>query len=283
MLLNPYRFVAAYEGLDISDYSGDAPIHAYSMRLINSGYSGELIRLRRSSDNVESDFGSGLSMGEFLDYSAIDTWLSGATAYIVTWYDQSGQGRDITQSTAGNQPVLSASASFGRALLSSSSGEWLSSAQIAGGIFSSGPAASIHIALETSTTGFSTFLSVSTSPSSPGATSYLRFNRYGTNCRFAWRVDTALSLTTDAAAGKEYIYGHHDGSNFQLDRNTTQLGSSSNTTTANSGGDTLNIGCDAGSNTWDGYIYEVVIFDSSQSTILSNKVRDLINPIYSLY
>jgi hypothetical protein len=34
-------------------------------------------------------------------------WLGGATGYVRTWYDQSGQGQHMNQSTAANQPIIS--------------------------------------------------------------------------------------------------------------------------------------------------------------------------------
>jgi hypothetical protein len=38
---------------------------------------------------------------------SLANWLGGATGYVTTWYDQSGQGQHMAQSTAANQPVLS--------------------------------------------------------------------------------------------------------------------------------------------------------------------------------
>jgi hypothetical protein len=74
---------------------------AVGLRLLKTGYTGPIIRLRRSSDDAESDFGaSGLK----LDVAAIRAWLGGATAFCVRLYDQSGNGRDETQSTSGAQP-----------------------------------------------------------------------------------------------------------------------------------------------------------------------------------
>lgn len=78
-------------------------IAAYSTRRLLSSYTGALIRLRRSSDNAESDFtydGAG-----DLDVATIAAWLGAATGYIKTWYDQSGNSYHVTQATAANQPT----------------------------------------------------------------------------------------------------------------------------------------------------------------------------------
>jgi len=75
---------------------------AYGMRRLRSAYTGSLLRLRRSSDNTEQDFGY-TSSGD-LDTAAIATFVGGGSGFVTTWYDQSGNGKDATQSTAANQP-----------------------------------------------------------------------------------------------------------------------------------------------------------------------------------
>lgn len=80
---------------------------AYGMRRLLTSYTGNLLRLRRSNDNAESDF-SFASSGN-LDTAAIATWLGANSGYVVTWYDQSGNSNNATQSTAASQPGYSAS------------------------------------------------------------------------------------------------------------------------------------------------------------------------------
>lgn len=82
-------------------------VGAYSVRRLRVAYTGALIRLRRSSDNAESDFGF-LADGS-LDAAAVSVWLGGGNGYATTWYDQSGNGRNLVQATADNQPLYVAS------------------------------------------------------------------------------------------------------------------------------------------------------------------------------
>jgi hypothetical protein len=77
---------------------------AYSVRLLRSGYTGSAIRVRRSSDNTEQDIGFDISGN--LDESALTTFVGANNGFVVTWYDQSGNGRNATQSTAANQPQI---------------------------------------------------------------------------------------------------------------------------------------------------------------------------------
>lgn len=80
----------------------------FSMRQVNLEYDGPLIRLRRSSDNAESDFGPS-SPGDLISNSAINSWRGGSSLFVVTWYDQSGWGRDAIQTVASRQPAFTRS------------------------------------------------------------------------------------------------------------------------------------------------------------------------------
>jgi len=82
-------------------------VQAYSMRKLRAAYAGNCIRLRRDSDNAESDFGFDGSGN--LDSAAIASWLGGASGFVVAWYDQSGNADHATQATAAAQPVYIAS------------------------------------------------------------------------------------------------------------------------------------------------------------------------------
>jgi 3D (Asp-Asp-Asp) domain-containing protein len=77
---------------------------AYSVRLLRSGYTGNAIRVRRSSDNAEQNIGF-TALGN-LDTTALTTFCSGTNGFVTTWYDQSGNNRDATQTTAANQPQI---------------------------------------------------------------------------------------------------------------------------------------------------------------------------------
>jgi hypothetical protein len=74
---------------------------AYSFRKLRATYAGSAVRIRRSSDNGELDVGFS---GNDFDAAAAATHIGGGSGFIVTWYDQSGNGKDATQATAGLQP-----------------------------------------------------------------------------------------------------------------------------------------------------------------------------------
>lgn len=58
------------------------------------------IRVRRSSDNAEQDIGFS---GTALDTAALASFVGANSAYVVTIYDQTGNGFHATQATAANQ------------------------------------------------------------------------------------------------------------------------------------------------------------------------------------
>ena len=86
-----------FSGL-LDEYSGAAA--AYSLRQLSSTYSGDAIRVRRLSDNTETNIGF---FNNELDTSTLSTFCSGTNGFVTTWYDQSGNGNDATQTTASKQ------------------------------------------------------------------------------------------------------------------------------------------------------------------------------------
>ena len=82
---------------------------AYSLRKLSGTYTGNAIRVRRASDNTEQNIGFD-ALGN-LDTTALTTFCSGTNGFVTTWYDQSGNSRDATQTTAANQPQIVSSGS----------------------------------------------------------------------------------------------------------------------------------------------------------------------------
>ena len=90
----------------LDTYSGAAA--AYSLRQLSSTYSGNAIKVRRASDNAEQDIA--FSNNE-LDTATLETFASGTDAFVTTWYDQSGNGVNATQTSASAQPKIVSSGS----------------------------------------------------------------------------------------------------------------------------------------------------------------------------
>lgn len=95
-LINPYRF-----RVDGGLY-GDS-ILAFSLRLLVDSYTGDCIRVRRDSDNAESDIGFSSSV---LDESALTTFVGANNGYVVKWYNQGSISGDFENTTGANEPLI---------------------------------------------------------------------------------------------------------------------------------------------------------------------------------
>lgn len=90
-------------------------VHVYEpARRTLTTYTGSLVRIRRSSDNAEQNFGAD-GAGN-LDTAAIATFIGGGSGFVVTVYDQVGSNNP-TQATAGNQPTYIASGQNGKPVM----------------------------------------------------------------------------------------------------------------------------------------------------------------------
>jgi hypothetical protein len=99
---------------------------AYSVRLLRTAYTGDIMRVRRDSDNVEADIGFD-SNNEFSLTSPVSNPSAGgpftdfadfighggtpANGFCRWWYDQSGNAVDAGQATSTTQPQIYSSAS----------------------------------------------------------------------------------------------------------------------------------------------------------------------------
>jgi hypothetical protein len=83
----------------LDQYGGAAA--AYSLRNLSIYNASPVVRVRRSSDNAESDF-----TATQVSDGTLDTFCGAGNGFVRTWYDQSGNGRHATQTTTANQPQI---------------------------------------------------------------------------------------------------------------------------------------------------------------------------------
>lgn len=91
---------SSFTGL-LDDYPNAAA--AYSLRLLRTAYTGDAIEVRRASDNATQDIGF---VNNELDVTSLESFCSGTDGFVTTWYDQSGNGRNVINSTASTQPKI---------------------------------------------------------------------------------------------------------------------------------------------------------------------------------
>ncbi len=107
-------FTAAplFTGL-LDTYTGSEA--AYSLRRLSSTYTGNLIRVTKKVSNVISTTDIGYNSSNELDTTALATFASGADSGEVRvdiWYDQSGNGNNVTQSSFTGCPYIYQSGSL---------------------------------------------------------------------------------------------------------------------------------------------------------------------------
>jgi hypothetical protein len=80
----------------------------YSLKKLFTTYTGPVITVRRSTDNQSINaYGDSSGNLTISGGASLTSWLSGATGYIVTMFDQSGKANNATQSSTSSQPTLS--------------------------------------------------------------------------------------------------------------------------------------------------------------------------------
>jgi hypothetical protein len=92
-----------YLGKILDNYPGAAV--AYSLRKLSLKYNGPAIRVRRSSDSLERDIFFKIN-GNIDESSLISFVGAGNNGFVSVWYDQSGNERSATQTTANDQPRI---------------------------------------------------------------------------------------------------------------------------------------------------------------------------------
>jgi hypothetical protein len=98
-LINPYSLAKDWL---LDTYTGAAG--AYAVRRLSGSYTGACLRVRRSNDNAEQDIG--FDAGGNLDEAQLTSFVGANSGFVTTWYDQSGNARNATQTTSGNQPRI---------------------------------------------------------------------------------------------------------------------------------------------------------------------------------
>jgi hypothetical protein len=80
------------------------PVAAYSLDRLTSRYTGAVIKLRRSGDNLTMDIGFD-ALGLFDKVTAL-AFVGAGNGFVDTWYDQMAGAKHLIQTVLANQPQL---------------------------------------------------------------------------------------------------------------------------------------------------------------------------------
>ena len=107
------NYITPIPVLDYLPYTTDLASAWSTQRVVIEGYLGNLVRLRRDSDNDEEDFGYDTVTGS-VDQASIDAWAGVDNVFYVKIYDQQGSNH-YTQTTTTLQPTMTSNRSFSNA------------------------------------------------------------------------------------------------------------------------------------------------------------------------
>jgi hypothetical protein len=121
LLYNPVP--ATFSTVPAGDYQGLAA--AYSVRKVVSSYTGSAMMVQSASVSQSIGFDADGN----LDTASLEAFAGSGDAFVKIWFDQSGNGRDATQTTLANQPQIVSSGSVitlnGKPSIENSSGKQL--------------------------------------------------------------------------------------------------------------------------------------------------------------
>jgi hypothetical protein len=206
---------------------------AYSLRNLSILQNPYIARVRRSSDNTESDF----TATQVSDGTLVAFVGAGNNGFVRTWYDQSGNGNHATQTTTANQPSIVSSGSLQTlntkpALSFNGSSHYLSAHNVAAAFTGTDkPASAFHVSKANNNTSF---MSVAALGNSATNNSLFILGDYFNNntLNFGKRDDaSALSLTAQAGtpgASQNLVSATTDGAIINGYRQSTAIVSNFN-------------------------------------------------------
>ena len=286
-----FRKVGGFTGL-LDEYGGAAA--AYSVRRLSSTYEGAIIEIRVDTAG-QPVYDIGFDSNGDLDTADLLSKAGGNDAFVRTWYDQSGNGSDATQTTISNQPQIVNSG----VLLKINTKPSLSFDGIKMFLLNNSLAASstqsvfyvkkgLNLASNSSLFGFPTTVSNTQIGiyyfNSPPY--YYGFNTWAADC---WGYSNAnsefLSQTLEMALFKNNNPSTSGVKLFINNNNKTLsqvLGTSVNRIMNN--GFRIGIGGTATNNeNFDGYMQEIIIWSNDYSIINRTNIKNKINSYFSIY
>ena len=276
-----YRpYAVAATNLLLDDYPNAAA--AYSLRKLDKDYTGSAIRVRRSSDNAEQDIGF-TSSGD-LDTGALKTFVGANSGFVTTWYDQSGNARNATQTTAANQPRIVNAGTVERqdtkpsVRFISTSNNFLSMTTMSSNINFS-----IYIIQKRTSTSDRGIMFGSSNINGGELIAqwndnnfYLQFNKSG---------QYVYQFASDNTTGLNLLSAYNNAGTTTAYRNNTQYSLSSQINFPASGANGFNIigGYGIGNNFWsNGFAFEIIYYQIDQSSNRTG-IQNNINTYYSIY
>ena len=260
----------------LDEYGGAAA--AYSVRRLSSTYEGELIEVRRSSDNTTQDIGYD-NNGD-LDTASLLSFVGVGDGFVRTWYDQSGNAANLQQTTVSNQPQIVTSGSVellnSKPVLKSFNGAYLETLT---NPVSDGYISVFALNKNNATAARNPIIDLATNFSF-GSSAGVRMDR---NNNYRWGTDNSF-ITTTTDTVRRLFTGIRGVTNRYFYSNSSLIGSNSVTGTQSFTGvsSLVNGAYFNGTLSADQYFQEITIYNSDQFTNRTG-IETNINSYFSIY
>lgn len=250
----------------LNTYSGAAA--AYSLRKLDYDYTGSAIRVTTNgSDSADISF-----VNNELDTASLEAFAGSGDAYISTWFDQSGNGLNATQSTFSSMPKI---VSLGSTILENGkptitfAGNYLETALIS-------------TLIPQPITTFSTYKQNNHRFIYDNVDSINIFRLRGTFPDFYPEISSGITLSATSSSASSFglTTAIHNGANSFIYRNNVQL---ANGDSGNNPFEGLTIGANRnGVDNLSGAISEIILYPSNESSNRTG-IETNINDFYSIY
>lgn len=240
---------------------------AYSFRnLTREWASSAVARVRRSSDNSELD----VTASDITDGTLI-AFCGAGDGFVVTWYDQSGNANDATQSTAANQPQIVSSGSLVSGGMSFDGVAQLLDVATAGDLGISGATSRTFISVMNTPAATDGFIVFGGSNATTGTALRYRSSNINGNSRVEIQGDGIESF--DISDGNQHIFSSTFAGSTIADFDIFVDGSVTNgtgTTTVNTESTmALTVGF-VGLSTNAGFINELILYPTDEASNLTS-------------
>jgi hypothetical protein len=281
MILSTHGIVGSISGVVplLLDVYTNAAV-AYSVRKLRTAYTGNAIRVRRASDNAESDIGFS---GGNLDTSSLTSFCSGTNGFVTTWYDQSGNSRNATQTTAANQPQIVSSGAIIN-VNSKPCVQFDGSNDIMKFIGSGTSSSNTLFVLSKSNNNTASYQTITSIGNITPATAfaYLYFGAAGNDARAIYS-DVLTSLDGARTLVQELVTINAVSTTISMLVNNTSVSLTNNTRVLTTNLNDVQIGNDTQySDPFNGSIQEVVLYTTAQTSNISG-INTNINTYYAIY
>jgi len=245
---------------------------AYSLRQLRTAYTGNAIRVRRSSDNTEQNIGF---VNNVLDTASLLTFCGAGNGFVTTWYDQSGNANNAIQTTAFNQPQI---VSSGAMITTNGKNSILFDAN------------KLMLLTSSVTAGASSYTSFVGKRVSSGSR-LIGLSRWSTNgySLYLWsdnnyyylgKTNSYLSSSsTDTTTNQLLLTGLNNAGTMSMFKNGNTIASSSNVLVYSTILDSIG---GASGNFSNSNLQEAIFYNSEQSTNRTG-IESNINTFYSIY